>query len=156
MKRVLLNLLFLFIFSSCTYNDDFHEIIQLRYGTSFGMCVGYCKNEMALKSGLITYKKEGWNESFQSAVCSETLTNGTWNSIVEFNHLDAFFELPEVIGCPDCADGGAEWLEIELVNGEKHEVYFEYLREPDLLKKLLPKLRSEMHKTENCQGFKMK
>lgn len=65
--------------------------------------------------------------------------------------MEAFFELPEVIGCPDCEDGGAEWVEMKLQNGDKHKVYFEYLREPDVLKKLLAKLRSEMDKAEDCQ-----
>lgn len=78
MKGGLSSLLFLLIiFSSCTNNEDFQEIIQLKYGTSFGMCVGYCKNEIILKSDLITYKKEGWKVSLQTVVCSETLIKKT-------------------------------------------------------------------------------
>lgn len=154
MKGFLFSLLFfLFLFTACTNDDDFHEIIQLKYGTSFGMCVGYCKNEMALKPDLIIYRKEGWNASFQAVECSETLINEAWNSIVEFNHLEAFFELPKIIGCPDCADGGAEWVEMKLKNGEKHKVVFEYFNEPGVLKDYIDVLRNQMDKAQSCEGF---
>jgi len=60
----------------------------------------------------------------------------------------SFFKLPETIGCPDCADGGAEWLEIILLNGKKHKVTFEYRNEPTQLKNQIIKLREILSKNE--------
>ena len=49
--------------------------------------------------------------------------------------------MPETIGCPDCADGGAEWIEIKLANGEKHKVTFEYMNAPSAFKNYISGLR---------------
>ena len=38
--------------------------------------------------------------------------------------MDSFFILEERIGCPDCADGGSEWIEI-LANNKTYKVTFE-------------------------------
>src|SRR6185295_14271553 len=38
---------------------------------------------------------------------------------ITFNSLDS------VIGCPDCADGGAEWVTVE-TEGKDRKVLFEY------------------------------
>jgi hypothetical protein len=60
-----------------------------------------------------------------------------------------FFELPQTIGCPDCTDGGAEWLEIELADGRTHKLIYEYGNEPALLKNSVAILRKLMSKN-NC------
>ena len=39
--------------------------------------------------------------------------------------MQALQALPNVLGCPDCADGGAEWIEVEIGNTLKR-VTFEY------------------------------
>jgi hypothetical protein len=44
-----------------------------------------------------------------------------------------------VIGCPDCADGGAEWLELGFEK-EVKRVTFEYMHEPDAYKKTTSKV----------------
>ena len=67
--------------------------------------------------------------------------------------MNSFFELPETIGCPDCADGRAEWLEIELMNGEKHKVTFEYRNEPASLNDHIIGLRGMMEMSEHCGEF---
>jgi len=126
------------------------DIIQLNYGTSFGECLGYCKREMTLKSGLITYNCSSWNSSIQPINRNYELNNINWNNVkLNLNTTD-FFALPAIIGCPDCADGGGEWMEIVLLNGSKHKVTFEYHNEPALLKTYIIKLR-EMLATNECK-----
>lgn len=154
MNRIFLCLTFLLTtFSSCSDDEQSQEIIQVKYGTSFGMCVGYCKNELTAKSSLITYQKEGWHDSEEKVICSETLDQEIWDEVNNFNQLSTFFELPGVLGCPDCADGGAEWVEIELANGEKHRVTFEYFKAPDVLKDYVIILRSQMNQADHCGEF---
>jgi hypothetical protein len=54
-----------------------------------------------------------------------------------------FVNLPKTIGCPDCADGGAEWIEIISGSGGKSQkVTFEYMNEPAKLKDLASGLRT--------------
>lgn len=126
------------------------EIVQVKYGTSFGECVGYCKHDLVLKSGTVTYNCSSWNASLQQIVRTDMLNLSTWDGLkLNLNTMD-FFALPVSIGCPDCADGGAEWLEIELKNGNTHKVTFEYNNEPALLKNYIVKLR-EILRANECK-----
>lgn len=65
----------------------------------------------------------------------------------EFSTL---FSLAERIGCPDCADRGAEWVEVETANGRRRGTY-EFgkpPREVAELARMLQSLRDDMR-----QGF---
>ena len=100
---------------SCEKNDcNPSEIKQLGYGTSFGMCFGYCANSILLRSGTVMYSRSGWNDQVTPIKCTENMTRISWESFKKIVDLNEFFSLPEIIGCPDCADGGAEWVEIEI------------------------------------------
>lgn len=125
-------------------------ISQIKYGTSFGECIGYCKRDMALNAWFVTYNCASWNAGFPPIVRKEVLNVADWDAVKINISINDFFELPETIGCPDCADGGAEWLEIELTNGKMHKVTFEYNNEPALLKTYIIKLR-EMLATNECK-----
>lgn len=133
-------------FSSCSTEMNIENIKNLKYGTSFGECNGYCKHDLELKQSQITYNCTSWNASFEQKTFTSNLNITTSDSIHNNLNLAAFFNLPEVIGCPDCADGGAEWLEIELLNGKKHKVTFEYYHEPSVLKNNIVKLREILNR----------
>jgi len=126
------------------------EIIQIKYGTSFGECTGYCKHDLVMKSNAVIYNCSSWNASIQPITHTDFLNAATWDGLkISLNTKD-FFNLPSTIGCPDCADGGAEWLEINLKNGNTHKVTFEYNNEPALLKNYILKLR-EMLSSNECK-----
>lgn len=149
------NYLFLFMMMgllvSCEKNEgNPSEIKQLGYGTSFGMCVGYCTNAMVLKSGSVIYSRSGWNDQVTPIKCTENLTQISWDSFKKTVDLSKFFSLPEIIGCPDCADGGAEWLEIEEFSGKKYKVTFEYGNAPEELKNAVAALREQYEKGIHC------
>ncbi len=55
-------------------------------------------------------------------------------------NLDIFQSLDDRIGCPDCADGGAEWVQIDWNNGNKR-VTFENRQTVKGIEKLIEKLR---------------
>jgi len=126
------------------------EIIRVKYGTSFGECIGYCKHDLDMKIGEIIYNCSGWNTNVQPITRTEVLSTAIWDGMKININVPDFFALPTTIGCPDCADGGAEWLEIELKNGNTHKVTFEYNNEPALLKSYIIKLR-EMLNTNDCK-----
>jgi hypothetical protein len=151
MKRIAFILLAVGFGISCEKND--FEISQIKYGTSFGMCIGYCKNDILLKSGFVTYSRSGWIDTVETIICTETLTDVSWNSYKSGLDSKKFFELPQIIGCPDCADGGAEWIEIEVLSGKKHKVTFEYRNEPDELKDYMIGLREQIGKSNQCGEY---
>lgn len=61
---------------------------------------------------------------------SEAFGGSQWETLVKNIDYNTFRKLPAVVGCPDCADGGAEWLEVRLTDGTLHKVTYEYGIEP--------------------------
>lgn len=146
LKTSLFIILILGLIFSCENNDSENSfnITQVKYGTSFGECIGYCKRDLTLQSGGVTYKKSGWSDTIAPVICTDILSDSSWNSFQNGLDINAFFSLPTTIGCPDCADGGAEWIEMQLKSGVKHKVTFEYHNEPSALKNYVALLRSLM------------
>ena len=136
---------------NCKKDDPKLIPLLVKYGTSFGMCVGYCNNNITLQPGVVTYTRQGNSGTPSPITCTGTLDENSWNSIKTGLNVTTFFNLPETIGCPDCADGGAEWIEITLINGETHKVVFEYNNAPAPLNDYSIVLRSLMSTSEeNC------
>lgn len=128
MKKILLICLgFLCFFgrSETEEPENKHEVTVIRYGTSFG----FCQNNISITSSEVTLNKNGW--VYDPIVLSvitdkKQIENSYIQELFEKVNFDDFLELKETIGCPDCADGGAEWLEISTKNNT-HKVTFEYL-----------------------------
>jgi hypothetical protein len=119
-KISLFSILILGLILSCEKKDSENNcncnIKQVKYGTSFGTCYGYCKRDLTLQSGGITYKKSGWIDTIIPVICTEILPDSIWHSFQTGLDIDAFFSLPTTIGCPDCADGGEECIDMQLKN----------------------------------------
>jgi len=96
---------------------------------------------MTLKPGLVTFNCAGWSDTVLPITKTEVLSGTTWDSVKVNLSTNVFFDLPKRIGSPDSNNGGTEWIEIELANGETHKVTFEYRHEPSLLKNYLVKIR---------------
>ena len=127
------------------------QVTYLSYGTSFGECLGYCVREIIVSGG-ITFTKSGWNigEELPDSSCSLVFIMNPLPGYLDDIDLDAFLAMDETIGCPDCADGGAEWLEIGFEN-EVKRVTFEYMNEPNELKDIIPALRETMDSFNDCR-----
>ncbi|CAF1237034.1 unnamed protein product [Rotaria sp. Silwood1] len=63
-----------------------------------------------------------------------------WEQLVSSLNLKTFLALDNTIRCPDCADGGAEWIQVDWLDGTKH-VTFDYGRTIDGIEDLIKKLR---------------
>lgn len=98
--------------------------------TSFGMCVGYCTTRLEISESQAVLIREarggrGAPQTLPEQRYTAELTPAEWE---EFSRLAAdanLSALPDVIGCPDCADGGAESLTITNVAGSRR-VSFEF------------------------------
>lgn len=147
-----ISFLILSLLTCCSKNETSSGLVQVKYGTSFGECMGYCKRDLTLKSDSILYKRSGWVETVVPVTITDILEENSWDLIKEKLDIASFSALPATIGCPDCADGGAEWIEIELSTGGKHKVTFEYHNEPNAVKNYINDLREMMNSFENRSG----
>jgi hypothetical protein len=68
--------------------------------------------------------------------------------------ITEFWNLPDRIGCPDCTDGGAEWIKIEK-DGKTKKVVFEYRNDVEPIKNMQFVLR-ELAKKANGRKFNLR
>lgn len=123
------------------------EILSITHGTSFGMCRGYCIHEEEYTVNGIVKTDRSWdtlrnpakvqNFSFSAAefkVLTTALKSGKWN------------ELGDVIGCPDCADRGSEYIIVVSKSGTKKVTFDAYTDVPEIadLLKLLRDKKTEL------------
>ena len=91
--------------------------------TSFGMCAGYCKTTLEISEKEAVLKREPWGRGAGSGLPPQRFTTPLsaqeWQDIASAAEAAKIDALPETIGCPDCADGGAESLTIVAAKGTK-------------------------------------
>ena len=152
MQLVLLMILSTLFLTNCekvSELTDKQAIISeyvVNYGTSFGRCLGPCRKEMnVVKNEVIftVFYTEGRGAiGGTPKIYNEALDAILGKSLVKSIDYEAFKNLNEVIGCPDCADGGAEWVEI--IKGDwKHKVTFEFGKTPKEIESLVIILREK-------------
>lgn len=116
------------------------------YGQSFGYCIGKCHQQITLNGTKIEFLVKERSIGGSPEIIekfNETLPQTTINSISKALNEKTFFELKEVYGCPDCADGGMEWIEIINNKDQKHKVTFESGSKVEGIEDLILLLRAE-------------
>lgn len=86
------------------------DLPQISFGWSFGECWGECRGELIVSpEGAVSYETSGWeNESYLWV--TGAAHDGTMDAIeAAYDALDRA-GLESVYGCPDCADGGMEYV----------------------------------------------
>jgi hypothetical protein len=139
-------------FSNCKKeisNSNKINYDYVSYGTSFGECIGYCSNNIRITDTTINLIKKGWgiNGLLPVVLIEKKIAVQYWDNLIQNIDYTDFEKIDSVIGCPDCADGGAEWIEIKN-NNRIHKVTFEYNHEPADLKRYIGLLR--LYKTAMC------
>lgn len=127
MKQLLIAILFTTLYA-CSEKKIASEVLQINYGTSFGMCRSYCIHEVKINRNWTVKIERTWADSLRyPTTYDSTKTDASmWSYLLERLNQSNFATLPERIGCPDCADGGAEWLEVVKTNGAHQKSTFEY------------------------------
>ncbi len=134
-----LKILALLILFACGSEDPSIGSVDLKYGQSFGFCIGYCQSELTFdKLNAVLIQRSNQDET--EIKTNTYLTSNQVADIYQLFDEDSFAQLPETIGCPDCADGGAEYLEAR-VNGEWKKVTFQYNQAPEEIGNLILELR---------------
>ncbi len=149
-KKLLICLMLLIIsmvFHACsTVADPEGErqpaALVIRSGTSFGMCAGYCYSEVTIAAGATTVARKSFLDraNYPDKQCTGSAVGDDWQQLQRLINREVLRQLPETLGCPDCADGGAEWIEIE--EGENtYRITFEYNTDIPEIGPLLSKVR---------------
>lgn len=116
-------------------------IVTVKGGTSFGFCMKDCNDEVTVENTKVQFVLSGNDKSrFPDKKTEGKITEQEWVSILQLIDSQALMSLPNVIGCPDCGDGGAEWVEVTFENGTSKRVTFEYRNQPQQIKALAEKL----------------
>ncbi len=119
-------------------------IVRVVSTTSFGMCVGYCTTKLEITEDGAVLVRESRGGRGAAELPTQTLKTplaaDEWQEIVRLAGTSKFEGLPAVIGCPDCADGGAESLTVEGSGGTK-TVSFDHGAKVDGLQPLLDRVR---------------
>ncbi|CAF1493442.1 unnamed protein product [Rotaria sordida] len=120
------------------------DVRSIASGTSFGMCAGYCQQSINVTSDplqVVASKRPNFDqESYPPVQRPFPIPASQWEQLVSSLNLKTFLALDNTIGCPDCADGGAEWIQVDWLDGTKH-VTFDYGRTVDGIEDLIKKLR---------------
>jgi hypothetical protein len=150
-KNIIFAALFmlLFTFSACK-KSKFDDLTIISYGSSFGMCVGYCTNELTISDLKITYSKIQRSPKPDTKECTKPITVDEVEAIKNLLNSEKIAALPEVIGCPDCADGGAEWVAIN-ADGKNYKITFEYGKPPKELEAAVAKLKLLKESFNDCK-----
>lgn len=117
-------------------------IISVMHGTNFGHCRGYCRKEVIFMENEFQYIESSVDEKNQPKQQNFKANSDNWKNILSQIDWNKFNSLEESYGCPDCADGGSEYIEIKSINGTKR-VTIEFNKESAELEPLLTELRKQ-------------
>ena len=102
--------------NSCAVSTKKDAIISVKHGVSFGNCNGYCFKENTYTSEDFIHCEKAFGRTnpkdFPEKMDSISISPKEWEEIISKIDLEKFYAEPDTIGCPDCADGGSEWIEI--------------------------------------------
>ena len=116
-------------------------VSTIRTTTSFGFCLGYCRTILEVTAdGMVFVEEPTRQADLPRVVRTAPISAEEWRSLVEAVDRAALEALPPTVGCPDCADGGAESVEV-IATGWRDQVTFEFNAPLPALEPLLSRLR---------------
>jgi hypothetical protein len=115
--RTLLSLVVLLVLTAPTCSltgSDANGPLTIVHGTSFGMCGGYCRSMLEIDSATARLTQVGRDSiRYPRKTRSLELTEAEWRRLKALANVEDLSAVAGVHGCPDCADGGAEWIAIQ-------------------------------------------
>lgn len=117
------------------------SVTAIRTTTSFGFCIGYCEATLEITSEELVYVEESRRDERPTVRRTAPLAASEWEALIDALDRAAIEALPDIVGCPDCADGGAESLEV-IGAGWQKRVTFEFGAAMPDLQPLLGRVRA--------------
>ena len=78
------------------------------------------------------------------------MTYSNFSELTSRINIGVFNELEATIGCPDCSDGGAEWVQIITSDGTRKKVTYDFGKEPPALQLYIKELRQYFDQIGEC------
>jgi len=110
-------------------------------GTNFNNCQGYCHQVLTLEEKKITFTKRRNTSPALESQMMVARAGTEYQKVLSTLDVKSFKALPGTIGCPDCADGGSEWIEVRS-GWKKRRVTFEFGHAPEVLKNTVRELKA--------------
>lgn len=89
--------------------------VAIVQGMSYGMCVGYCWSELVVEgNSAVLMETSRDSVRYPRRTRSIEITSAQWQRIQSLAETSVMSEVEGTHGCPDCADGGAEWVELRM------------------------------------------
>lgn len=142
MKQIIVVFFLTTLFFSCENAEPLtsEEVPEIRYGTSFGECRDYCVDDLEVNAEFVYFSTYGWDDKIVATTKTLDFSVRAYNEILGMIDKEKFLALDPVIGCPDCADGGEEWIEVRIGQRTK-KVTFEYQADVDGIMEAVDELR---------------
>lgn len=121
--------------------------VVIAHGASFGHCRGYCNKELSISKDSVAYVQKMNGDQPETKRNVKAISKEEYTKVVKQFDFRSFYLLDSVIGCPDCADGGAEWIEVKSGKNKKR-VTFEYNKAPEQLKASVEQIKKMQAKME--------
>jgi hypothetical protein len=118
------------------------------------MCGGYCTADLVSIDGLLTLVGSGWTSDEPLYENRGTLTAEGQGLISAAADKLRSVPLESVYGCPDCADGGAAYVVVDL-DGVSSRHDMEFGRPPAVLAELHELAMAMIDALETCQSDEM-
>lgn len=130
------------------------EVLSILHGTSFGHCRGYCIKEEVFTNTSMRYTKYNRDSlNFPKQELVETFTSEEYTALLATIDWEKWEAMDTIIGCPDCSDAGAEYIQITTSKGSKR-VKFDAYSNPEGLEKLLSECRAVRRKMDRAEQNK--
>jgi len=147
MKKLILCIVIIpFLLVYCERNKDILDPAgngnhTIKYGTSFGECRGYCKKDLVIYGRNVTFTATSsiQQQNAEKSISGQ-LTENEYQHLLSLIDFDEILKYDDVIGCPDCTDGGAEWIQVKQ-DGQTKKITFEYGDTLKTINKLIEQLR---------------
>ena len=118
-------------------------VLVLKHGTFFGHCGGRCVAEIEVSTTHVRYTATNINQpQGQDATLEGAISTKEWDDVTHEVDQRVLTRLDDRIGCPDCDDGGGEWVEVSFTDGARKRVTFPYGKPPAQIADLVVKLRA--------------
>ncbi len=128
------------------------EPLQVASGWYFGECWGDCQGRIEVdgETGRASFEAFGWDGETYTQSAGDLTEDWMEQLQEEWDSVDAGVLL-EVYGCPDCADGGGEYVELGAEAGPERTDY-EYNEPPPELEGMHALMRQLSNDLRWCDG----
>lgn len=146
MRTLFLFLTIISILAGCNTAKETSKtnaVLSIVHVTSFGHCRGYCIKEIHFSASSLDYKEISRDSTnFPVKATNEKFTQTQLDELAAQIDWKKWEALDSVIGCPDCADRGAEYLIVNTEKGSKKVMYDAYST-PEGLENILKTIREK-------------